>query len=119
MSNLDKFFKEMEEKSLCGKDDNKPMPEIKVGDLLFVESLHIRNLALVVAEVDNELIIHFPLRIGDFGIPFSKVKDDVKAVVRYVKETTKMDFVWMKNEKTEFEKLCKEALKAIFEELHK
>lgn len=119
MSNLDKLLKEMEEKSLCDKDDNKPMPEIKVGDLLFVENLYLRNLALVVAEVDNELIIYFPLRIGDFGIPLSKVKDDVKSVVRYVKETTQMDCVWMKNENTEFEKVCKEALKAIFEELHK
>lgn len=64
MSNLDKILEEMKE------DDINPMPEIKVGDLLFVESLHIRNLALVVAEVDNELIIHFPLRIGNFGIPW-------------------------------------------------
>lgn len=119
MSNLDKIFKELEEKSLCGKDDNKPMPEIKVGDLLFVEDLQMRNQALVVAEVDNELIIYFPLRISSAGIPFSKVQDDVKAVVRYVKETNKMDFVWMNNGKKELEKLCNKALNAIFEELHK
>lgn len=111
MSNLDKILKE--------KDDNKPMPEIKVGDLLFVEDRQLRNLALVVAEVDSELIIHFPLRMGNVCIPLSKVIDDVKGVVRYVKETTKMGYVWMTG-KTEFEKLCKEALlKAIFEELHK
>ncbi len=108
MSALDKIFKEMESKGISGKDN--PMPEIKVGDFVLVESIRAENLALVVGyDAEGQPALHFFHRPGNVCIPLARVKDDVVVVHQYNKATNEVKQTWVKGGLQGFNRLCLES----------
>lgn len=109
--NLDQIFAEVHKSARqMEENENKPMPLIRVGDFVLVESIRPENLALVVGyDAEGQPALHFIHRPGKVCIPLARVKDDVVVVHQHNKATNEVNLTWVKGGDQGFSRLCIES----------